>query len=171
MEIKEYVTNILYISIFAIILELFLPKTKLKKYISSIISLLVILTIINPLFNIFTDENIESALDNAIFALSNNANITASTNSFDFSNYKNKVIVSRVKTNLEQEMLKVFTENLKNIAVIKNVEVSLDNSYKISEVKVYIEGSNLNTVKIVLDKIIAEYNVPNSMLKIIDKGV
>ena len=170
MEFKEYIIKILYISIFAVILELFLPKTKLKKYISSIISLLIILTIITPVFNIFTNNNIEQALDDAIFALSNNSNISNS-NSFNFNEYKNKVIVSRVKSNLEQEMFNEFSKNLKDIATINSVEVILDDLYQIKQVSVYIQSGNLNTVKLMLDKIIIEYNVPSTMLKIIDKGV
>jgi len=171
MGIKEYITSILYISIFAIILELFLPKTKLKKYISSIISMLVLLAIISPVFNIFTNENIENVLDSAIFALSNNNSVSTSLNSFDFREYKNKVIVSRVKTNLEQEMLQEFSKSLEDVTALKQVQVSLDDNYKIQEVTVYIDGGNLNTVKIMLDRIITEYNVPSSMLKVIDKGV
>lgn len=171
MGIKEYVTSILYISIFAIILELFLPKTKLKKYISSIISLLIILAIISPIFNIFTNENIENALDNAINALSNNNTASTSLDSFDFSEYKNKVIVSRVKTNLEQEMLQEFSKSLGDVTTLKQVQVSLDDNYKIQAVTVYIDGGNLNTIRIILDRIITQYNVPSSMLKVINKGV
>jgi len=170
MEIKEYIKNILFISIFAIILELFLPKTKLKKYISSIISLLILLAIITPVFNFFTNENIEQALDKAIFALSNHSNITSNSSSFDFRKYKNKVIVSRVKTNLEQEMLQTFSDNLKDVATVQNVEVTLNDSYEIQEVTVYVQNANLSVAKIMLDRIIAEYGVPSSMLKIIDKG-
>lgn len=170
MGFKEYITSILYISIFAIILELFLPKTKLKKFISSLISLLILITIISPIFNIFTNENIEKALDKAIYALSNN-NSSASTNSFDFNEYKNKIIVSRVKENLEQELLAEFTKNAKDITNIKNVVVTLNEEYKIQEVIVYIQGGNLDTIKLLLDRIITKYNVPSSMLKVIDSGV
>lgn len=171
MEFKEYITSILYISIFAVILELFLPKTKLKKYISSIVSFLIILTIVSPIFNVFKEENVEKALDNAIFALSNTTSITTKNNSFDFSEYKNKIIVSRVKQSLEQEMLQVFKEKVQDVAIISSVDIELDEMYKIKLVKVYIENGDLNTVKIMLDRIIKEYNVPSEMLKIIDKGV
>lgn len=171
MGFKEYVVNILYICIFAIVLELFLPKTKLKKYISSIISLLILMAIVTPIFNVFTNTNIEKAIDDTIYALSNNADITSKTNSFDFSKYTNKVIVSRVKMNLEQQMLQEFSNNLKDIATISNVEVLLDDKYTIQEVVVYVKETNdLNTVKIILDKIIFEYDIPGTMLKIIEKG-
>ena len=131
MEFKEYITSILYISIFAVILELFLPKTKIKKYISSIISLLIILAIVSPVFNVLKEEKVEQALDSAIFALSNIASATGNSNSFDFSEYKNKIIVSRVKLSLEQEMLQVFKEKAQDVANICSVDIELDEMYKI----------------------------------------
>ncbi|MBR5227255.1 MAG: stage III sporulation protein AF [Clostridia bacterium] len=71
-NIKNYIISILYISAFAILLELFIPKNKIKKYISAMMSMLVILTIASPLLNVFKGDNLEDAIDNAIYAISSN---------------------------------------------------------------------------------------------------
>lgn len=169
MNFKEYVTSILYIAIFGIILELFLPDSKLKKYVSAFISLVIIITIISPIFNVLKDGKIEEALDNALLAISNNT-VTAKTESgIDFSQYMNTTIVSRVKNNLEQELYNSFSEKLENITKVEQVEVNLDSSYQIEEVVVHITEGEINLVKIVLDKIISEYEIPSDMLKVITK--
>ena len=41
---KEYISTILYVSIFSIILELILPDNKIKKYINSLIGLLIVIS-------------------------------------------------------------------------------------------------------------------------------
>lgn len=167
MNFKEYVTSILYTAIFGIILELFLPNNKLKKYVSAFISLAIIITIISPVFNELKGGKIEEALDNALLAISNNISIEKSQSDIDFNKYMNTTIVSRVKENLEQELYTSFSKNLENITKIESVEVKLNSDYQIQEVDVYITEGEINLVKIVLDKIISEYEIPSDMLKII----
>lgn len=169
MNFKEYVTSILYIAIFGIILELFLPNSKLKKYVSAFISLVIIITIISPVFNVLKDGKIEEALDNALLAISNNTVAAKTESGIDFSQYMNTTIVSRVKNNLEQELYNSFSEKLENITKVEQVEVNLDSSYQIEEVVVHITEGEINLVKIVLDKIISEYEIPSDMLKVITK--
>ncbi len=172
MNFKEYVTSILYIAIFAIILELFLPNTKLKKYVSSFISLLIILTIISPVFNFLKGNGVEEAIDNALLAISNNTGTSNATQQGDlkFKEYMNTTIVSRVKTNLEGELFDKFSKNLKDITTVEKVEVELNDDYKIEEVIVYTTDGSISMAKLVLDKIISEYDIPSNMLKIVNKG-
>ncbi len=172
MDFKEYVTSILYIAIFAIILELFLPNTKLKKYVSSFISLLIILTIISPVFNFLKGNGVEEAIDNALLAISNNTGTSNATQQGDlkFKEYMNTTIVSRVKTNLEEELFDKFSKNLKDITTVEKVEVELNEDYKIEEVIVYTTDGSISMAKLVLDKIISEYDIPSNMLKIVNKG-
>ena len=172
MNFKEYVTSILYIAIFAIILELFLPNTKRKKYVSSFISLLIILTIISPVFNFLKGNGVEEAIDNALLAISNNTGTSNATQQGDlkFKEYMNTTIVSRVKTNLEGELFDKFSKNLKDITTVEKVEVELNDDYKIEEVIVYTTDGSISMAKLVLDKIISEYDIPSNMLKIVNKG-
>lgn len=171
MEIKKYVLSILYMSAFGIIVELFLPKSNLKKYVSSVISLFVILTIVSPIFNFLKSDKIEETLDKAIVALSLNSEVTTANNEFKFEDYTNKVILSRVKENLEKEMYTMFSEKLKDITEVTDVQITLDDSYKITQVEVYIQSGDLSSVKIILDRIIETYEIPSAMLKIIKEGV
>lgn len=172
MDFKNYVTSILYIAIFAIILELFLPNTKLKKYVSAFISLLIIFTIVSPIFDILKSDKIESVLDNALLAISNNSNTINKDKQGDlnFSEYMNTAIVSRVKANLEDELFTKFSKNLKDVTTVQKVDVQLDENYIIEEVVVYVSDGSISMAKLVLDRIISEYDIPSNMLKVINKG-
>lgn len=172
MNFKEYVTSILYIAIFAIILELFLPNTKLKKYVSSFISLLIIFVIASPIFTVLKKDGVEKALDNAIFAISGNAGTSSTGNKDDinFKEYMNTTIVSRVKANLEEELYNSFTKNLKDITTVEKVNVTLDENYKIEEVEVYVKDGSISMAKLILDRIISQYDIPSTMLKVVNQG-
>lgn len=169
MNFKNYITSILYVASFGIILELFLPKNNLKKYVSSIISVLIIITIISPIFSYIKDENFGNVIDEAIYAISSD-NIIETNNKFEFDNYANKVIVSRVKENLEKELYNEFKKELKDITEVVNVEVKLDTSYHIEEVVVYIEQGDIRIAKLLIDKIVSKYEISSNMLRIVKKG-
>ena len=59
MNFKQYITSIIYISIVGILIELFVPKTNLKKYISACFSLIVIFTIISPIINVLKEDKVK----------------------------------------------------------------------------------------------------------------
>ncbi len=170
MNFKEYITSILYVAIFGIVLELFLPNTKLKKYVSGFISLLIVITIISPIFNVLKSDKLEEVLDQALLAISNNTAAANENSDVDFSKYMNTTIISRVKENLEQELYTSFSNKLKSITEVKNVVVELDEKYHVKEVVVYITEGEVNLVKLVLDKIISDYEIPSDMLKIVVGG-
>lgn len=170
MNFKEYITSILYVAIFGIVLELFLPNTKLKKYVSGFISLLIVITIISPIFNVLKSDKLEEVLDQALLAISNNTAAANENSDVDFSKYMNTTIISRVKENLEQELYTSFSNKLKGITEVKNVVVELDEKYHVKEVVVYIAEGEVNLVKLVLDKIIFDYEIPSDMLKIVVGG-
>ncbi|MBR5227256.1 MAG: hypothetical protein IKV94_01280 [Clostridia bacterium] len=88
----------------------------------------------------------------------------------DLDNYKNKVIVTRVKENLEKELFTRLATELKGIVTIEEVIVNLDSNYQMQEIVVTIKEKSLPLVEMAIDKIIAEYNLPSSMLRIIAKG-
>ena len=63
---KEYISTIIYVAIFSIILELILPNSKLKKYITSLIGLLVVITVSTPVINFLKNEDVILAISTAI---------------------------------------------------------------------------------------------------------
>ena len=170
---QSYIQSIIYISIFVVIVELILPNSNLKRFVTVIVSLIVIMTIISPIYN-FANEDAMENLNNVINAISNPSNFQDKIEStdIDISKYSSKTILSRVKVNLEKSILKALKSDLKDSVSVDDVNIILDNKSQIQEIKIYI--SNIKEDKVqnitnILDDILSKYNVPKDLLTIIKK--
>ena len=128
---QSYIQSIIYISIFVVIVELILPNSNLKRFVTVIVSLIVIMTIISPIYN-FANEDTMQNLNNVINAISNPSNFQDKIEStdIDISKYSSKTILSTVKANLEKSILKALKSDLK-------ASVSLDDVNKYCKVHNY----------------------------------
>ena len=165
---KEYISTIIYICIFSIILELILPDNKMKKYIATLVSLLVILTIISPVFNFLKNEDIKAVISNSIEEISSNTNISMSTNnSYDFASYKDKMVTNSTKEKIEKEILSNLKSNFQKLDITK-VTITLDEKYNFEMIDVYL--TNLNGVDVASDiicHIVDTYNVKDEIINVI----
>lgn len=161
---KEYISTIIYISIFSIILELILPNNKLKKYISSLMGILVVLTISSPLVNFLKEENVVIAISNVI----DEFNITEQEmKSYDFSKEKNRIINNSVKSRLEQEILATCQNDL-NEFYIKDVSIKLNDEYIVKEINVTVNNiENVQDASKIINYITDTYNVQEQVINII----
>lgn len=161
---KDYISTIIYISIFSIILELILPSNKLKKYISSLMGVLVILTIASPVVNFLKNDNVILAISNAIDEISiSNENVT----NYDFSKQKNRIINDSVKAKLEEEIESSCKEKLDEYN-IKNVSISLNEKYAVDEINIVAADiDNVEDARKIINYIIDTYNVQEQVINII----
>ena len=161
---KEYISTIIYIAIFSIILELILPNNKLKKYITSLIGLLVVLVISNPVINFLKNEDVVLAISTAIDELTiNNEEIKA----YDFSKERDRIINSSVKEKLEQEIKQACDKELSKYK-INGVSINLDKEYKVEAIN--ITASNVTDVedaRKIINYITDAYNVQEQVINII----
>lgn len=170
---QSYIQSIIYISIFVVIVELILPNSNLKRFVTVIVSLIVIMTIISPIYN-FANEDTMQNLNNVINAISNPSNFQDKIEStdIDISKYSSKTILSRVKVNLEKSILKALKSDLKDNVSVDDVNIILDNKSQIKEIKIYISNikeDNVQNITNILDDILSKYNVPKDLLTIIKK--
>lgn len=170
---QTYIQSILYISIFVVIVELILPSSSLKKFITVIVSLVIIITIISPIYN-FATEDVMEALENAINTLSSPDKFSdiMEDSDIDISKYNSKSILSRYKTSLEETILQSLSVELKDKAKVEEVNIVLNNNSQIQEIKVYISNIKTDTtqnITNILDSITSKYNVPKNLLTIIKR--
>ena len=170
---QSYIQSIIYISIFVVIVELILPNSNLKRFVTVIMSLIVIMTIISPIYN-FANEDTMQNLNNVINAISNPSDFQDKIEStdIDISKYSSKTILSRVKVNLEKSILKALKSDLKDSVSVDDVNIILDNKSQIQEIKIYISNikeDNVQNITNILDDILSKYNVPKDLLTIIKK--
>lgn len=161
---KEYISTIIYISIFSIILELILPNNKLKKYITSLIGLLVVIVISNPVINFLKNEDVILALSTAIDEISMP---NEKFKSYDFSKDRNRIISGSVKEKLETT-IKETCDNELSEYMINKVRITLDEEYKVEEIN--ITASNILDVedaRRIINHITETYNVQEQVINII----
>lgn len=169
-KMKEYILSIMYIAIFALVLELIIPDGKLKKYVISIISLLAIITIISPLKNVLKAENVESTIKNVTETLSNNVNTKdIDISKYDFSKYSNTNITTSVKEKIEKSIIEELGTD-----EVGDVNVILDDEYIIEKVEIYMVKKNselLGTAKLskIIQKVSDKFNIEQSKIKIIER--
>lgn len=164
---KEYIATIIYICIFSIILELILPNSKLKKYIATIISLLVIITIISPVINFLKNEDVTEVISKA---LDNVSNIESKTYEYDFSDFQDKMVLTRTKENIEQDILDKCKSKFKENITVTDVVVELNAKYNIEGIKVYVEKlEDVYTANKIMTYVTGEYNVGNEYIEVIQK--
>ena len=166
---SNYISTIIYISIFCIILELILPHNKLKKYIGVLISLVVILTLVSPLIDFFDEEKIVNVLSKSIEDIKLNVGSTNNL-SYDFEDYKERAVLSNVKEKLEAEILNTCKEKFENDFQVSRVDISLDENYEITGVTVYVKKvEEIFSAYRIINFLEEKYNIKDYLIEIVEE--
>lgn len=161
---KNYISTIIYICIFSIILELILPESKLRKYIATVIGLLIIITLVTPVFNFLKNDNVVEVISSTLNKVASN-NVDKK-NKYDFSNLQNKMILNRTKENIEEDILKSCTQKFDG--KVKKVSIKLNDKYNIESIKVYVSDmEEIYLASQIMEYITDEYNVQNEYIEVI----
>ncbi|AFK86937.1 MULTISPECIES: stage III sporulation protein AF [Thermoanaerobacterium] len=100
-EVKSWIIQIAYISILAIIFELLIPSSSMKKYVKVVIGLTIMIAIINPVLGfIKSGININNALEKEYNY--NNVDISGMTKQAEME--RNKLIVDEYKKRLNDQI-------------------------------------------------------------------
>lgn len=163
---KDYIIGILYVAVFSLLIELILPNTKLKKYILTFVSLLLIINIIAPVVEILKAKNVEDVLKDITDKIGKEADINIENSSYDFSKYS---LTDSVKEKIEKSIKEKFGENR-----IQDVNILLDKEYKVEDVEIHIargieKMSNIE-VSNFIQSLSDEYNIVQSKIKLIEVG-
>ncbi|WP_434653976.1 stage III sporulation protein AF [Thermoanaerobacterium thermosaccharolyticum] len=181
--VKNWILQIAYISIVAIVFELLIPSSNMKKYVKVVIGLTIMIAIINPILGFLKNGvDVNSTLEREYNY--NSIDINSMTKQAEIE--RNKLIVDEYKKRLNEQIKERILDiidasdvevestiiedlNDKNFGVIKNVHVVLSNvKYKmvndINDGKIIIDTSKTDEKGQILDDIKNDiskfYNVP-----------
>ncbi|WHE08032.1 stage III sporulation protein AF [Thermoanaerobacterium thermosaccharolyticum] len=181
--VKNWILQIAYISILAIVFELLIPSSNMKKYVKVVIGLTIMIAIINPILGFLKNGvDINSTLEKEYNY--NNIDINSMTKQAEVE--RNKLIVAEYKKRLNEQIKEKVLDvidasdveiessinedlNDKNFGAIKNIHVVLSNvKYKmvndINDGKIIIDTSKFDEKEQILDDIKNDiskfYNVP-----------
>ncbi|MFU0783441.1 MAG: stage III sporulation protein AF [Thermoanaerobacterium thermosaccharolyticum] len=181
--VKNWILQIAYISILAIVFELLIPSSNMKKYVKVVIGLTIMIAIINPILGFLKNGvDVNSTLEREYNY--NSIDINSVTKQAEIE--RNKLIVDEYKKRLNEQIKERILDiidasdvevestiiedlNDKTFGVIKNVHVVLSNvKYKmvndINDGKIIIDTSKTDEKGQILDDIKNDiskfYNVP-----------
>ncbi len=162
---QEYIRTLIYVSVFSILLEVILPETNLKKYISTMIALLIVLVTISPVVKIFKSEDLLATITNTYENIESKVYINDDFLNEEMSMYSNEQVKYNVKRKIELDILNRYIE--KGV-MVNRVEVTLNNEYLIETVNIYV--SDMDTVddaKELMKCVIEEYKLEKKCINII----
>ncbi|WP_175639756.1 stage III sporulation protein AF [Metabacillus schmidteae] len=137
--LTEWITNIIVFILLAVVIDLLLPNSSMQKYAKMVISLLLIIVIINPIFKIFSTDMNEILSEFNLHAASEDEN---GKNLIEFQKkeiqasqraYILEQMAVQMKTMAEEELVQKYdvmietillseTENVKDIASQKDLQ-------------------------------------------------
>ena len=157
---KEYISTIIYVCIFSIILELILPENKLKKYIGVLIGIIILLSLISPI-----TYGIEDKIVATISEVTNSVEFESKNNSIDFSQLENKMVLLNVQRDLEARM---FNDLNEDVCEVTSVEIKINNKYEIE--RIIVRAKNVNEVVSaysITEYLSNTYNINNTLIDVI----
>ncbi|WP_066500254.1 stage III sporulation protein AF [Abyssisolibacter fermentans] len=128
IALKSWVSNIVFISFFLIILENILPNSSIKRYVKMIVGLLLIIVIIKPITTVIEGD------------LTFDSNCYKQLNMYAEYNEKNNEEYAQSQKKYIKE---VYVNRIKD-DITKYVEVN--SNYYINDIKLEIEDENTDTV-------------------------
>ncbi|MEG6565835.1 stage III sporulation protein AF [Thermoanaerobacterium saccharolyticum] len=180
-EVKGWIIQIAYISILAIIFELLIPSSSMKKYVKVVIGLTIMIAIINPVLGfIKSGININNALEKEYNY--NNVDISGMTKKAEME--RNKLIVDEYKKRLNDQIKErilsmvnasdvevessiVDDLNDKSFGLVKEIKITIfnrENETSNNSENISIEVSKANEKTSEIDNIKNDlskfYNVP-----------
>lgn len=173
IAIRDFIKQIIYISVVAIIIELILPKGNTKKYVYVILSLFILLNVISPIINILRDIDMQQIYEDILA----NISIESEKNSFNavevFSEYKNEKVLEEA----EEKLLVEIKEKLSNMNIeLKELDLDFTDEYEFEKLKITINNLDYlgdNKKKKILDVITMledEYEIKTNAIVITEEA-
>lgn len=167
---KNWISALLCIGIFISILELILPKSKIKKYIYVLVGIVTTITIVAPGINLLKNDNIAQSVSAVAQNLSENVNINSD------SGVENDA--KSQQTMVKEEFINTFKKDVEAKLTLKGITVQevyviVNDNYDIQKIQVKVNklsGGGLNEVSKVVEYINSEYDIDYSKIEVIESG-
>ncbi len=158
---KSWIYLLIGISIISLLIELILPKIKIKKYIYMVVGILTSLILISPVVNILEEKNIEQTVSQVVNKLEEESGYTKEEVE-EMLSKKNKIVLKSVVSKIKEDIkLKAKTYGMN----AENVSVSIDDKYEISEI--VIESTDkleIERIKAIIKYVAEMYKLEESKI-------
>ena len=153
---KEWISSILAIGILFTIIKIIIPNTNLKKYIYSLMGIITVIVIINPVISFFKSNDL-----NSIKSILLNATNSIDTQNINYTSMSNK---NNVKENFKENVESDIKEKLsESIGENVDVNIQITDTYNIQKVNVTIYKDTSFDIVSFISK---EYDIDGSKITI-----
>lgn len=170
--IKNWILQIAYISILAVIFEFMVPSSSIKKYVKVVIGLIIMMTIINPILTFLKGGiDINSAVLKNEYGY-NDIDINSVSKQAEVE--RNKLIVDEYKRRLNEQIKeRILTKvDAANVQVDAKIDDGINNKYfgKIESLDIKISNvtNEKPNIKGNVDKVVININQSNDKKNNID---
>lgn len=158
---KDWISSILAIGILFTIIKIIIPNTNLKKYIYSLMGIITVIVIINPVISFFKSNDLNSI--KSILLNATNSIDTQNINYTSMSNYED-VNKNNVKENFKENVESDIKEKLsESIGENVDVNIQITDTYNIQKVNVTIYKDTSFDIVSFISK---EYDIDGSKITI-----
>jgi stage III sporulation protein AF len=167
---KNWISALLCIGIFVSILELILPKSKMKKYIYVLVGIVTTITVISPGINLLKRDDIAKSVSSVVDNFSDNVNINSGANIEDFKKNQENIVKEEFINSFKKDIESKLTAISINV---KEIDITIADNYDIQKVRVKIKKlaeNGLNQVNKVVEYINTEYDIDYSKIEVIESG-
>jgi stage III sporulation protein AF len=127
--LKEWIISVAAMIIFMVLIDLILPSNNFRKYAKFVTGLIVIVTILSPVFKLF-DKNIDAAT-------------VISDYTESFNKTSSEIDRNKIQSNVKKQTIDVFKSNLKK-SIEKEIYNELGKKYSVSEICIIEDSLSLN---------------------------
>lgn len=165
---KSYINTLLCLGIFMTILQLIMPKNHLRKYIYSLMGILMILTVISPVIHFLKNENMENGIQEVLANFDNYEQGEEKEYDLSTEDLVKEQMIENIKTSIIQKL------EAKGIQT-KEVLVYLEENYDVKKVSVTIKNLNqsdllFQNLNHIVQYIHEEYEIDYSKIEVVEEG-
>ena len=158
--LTDWITNIIIFILLAVIIDLLLPNSSMQKYAKMVISLLLIIVIINPIFKLFSTDMSEILRE---FQVGASSEENETKNLIEFQ--KKEIQASQRAYILEQMAVQMKT--MAKEELVKNYDVTID-KVLLSESEDVVDinsQKDLQHIQVFLTRNLVEHDASNEAIK------
>lgn len=168
---KNWIVALLCLSVLIVIIKLIIPKTKLRKYIYTLIGIITVITILSPVVDLLKSKNVEESISDVLFSIENNGKVI-SVNSNGLEDRRDELVKMQFIDNLKSDvMFKLANKKI----IVNNVNVSIDEEFNIKRININIakidqSKTSVNSISEIIKYLNAEYDIDSSKITVIEEG-
>lgn len=161
---RNWINMILALGILFTVIRIIVPNTKLKKYIYSLMGIVTIIVILNPVINLIKNGDLENSFKNIFLNMASAETLnTEYTNLSNYEDVNKNNVKENFKLNVENDIKQKLAQNIDNEI---QVEIDITDTYNIDKVIINVVGDTSFDIASFINQ---EYDIDRQKV-IIQKG-